>query len=198
MASEGADVLDVGVLPTPGVAFLAAQRACPAAMVSASHNLFADNGIKLFAAGGLKLPDAIEASVEEELAQVLATVRRSRSRPGPRRGPPVAARPTPPAPTRRAPAVDAFEGRDLRGVRVVVDCANGAAWEVAPEALARAGADVTAIAVEPDGANINDGCGSTHPEVLAAGGGVAVAPTSGWRSTGTPIACWRWTTPAPS
>jgi phosphoglucosamine mutase len=153
MASEGADVLDVGVLPTPGVAFLAAQRACPAAMVSASHNLFADNGIKLFAAGGLKLPDAIEASVEEELAQVLATAGRV-SRPAVGHGVGRLSRQA--------------EGRDLRGVRVVVDCANGAAWEVAPEALARAGADVTAIAVEPDGANINDGCGSTHPEVLAA------------------------------
>ncbi len=167
MASEGADVIDLGVLPTPGVAYAAAERGCPAAVVSASHNLFADNGIKLFAAGGLKLPDATEAAVEEELARVLDP-----------------ARPASPSPVghgvgllREEPAarrsyvehlVGSLDGRDLAGLRIVVDCANGAASTVAPEVLERLGADVTAIADRPDGANINDGCGSTHPEALAA------------------------------
>src|SRR5580658_6119851 len=167
MASEGADVVDLGVLPTPGVAWLSAQRGYPAAVVSASHNLFADNGIKLFAAGGLKLPDATEAAIEEELARVLAS----------------SVPPSPPRvghgvgrlwaePEARLGYIDhivgVLEGRDLTGMRVVVDCANGAASEVAPEILARLGADVRAIAHDPDGSNINDGCGSTHPESLAA------------------------------
>jgi phosphoglucosamine mutase len=167
MASEGADVVDLGVLPTPGVAWLSAQRGYPAAVVSASHNLFADNGIKLFAAGGLKLPDATEAAIEEELARVLAS----------------SVPPSPPRvghgvgrlwaePQARLGYIDhivgVLEGRDLTGMRVVVDCANGAASEVAPEILARLGADVRAIAHDPDGSNINDGCGSTHPESLAA------------------------------
>jgi phosphoglucosamine mutase len=167
MASEGADVLDLGVLPTPGVAFLAAQQGCPAAMVSASHNLFADNGIKLFAAGGLKLPDAVEASVEEELAQVLASAGRV-SRPAVGHGVGRLSRQADATRPYVEHLLSMLEGRDLGGVRVVVDCANGAASAVAPEVLARAGADVTAIAVDPDGTNINDGCGSTHPEMLAA------------------------------
>jgi phosphoglucosamine mutase len=167
MASEGADVVDLGVLPTPGVAWISAQRGFPAAVVSASHNPFADNGIKLFAAGGLKLPDATEAAIEEELARVLDST-------GPTPRPPVGhgvgrlwAEPE-----ARMGYLDhivgVLEGRDLTGMRVVVDCANGAASAVAPEVLARLGADVRAIANQPDGSNINDGCGSTHPESLAA------------------------------
>ncbi|HXW35792.1 MAG TPA: phosphoglucosamine mutase, partial [Acidimicrobiales bacterium] len=71
LASEGADVIDVGVLPTPGVAWVAARRDLPGAMVSASHNPFVDNGIKVFASGGLKLPDAVEQSIEEELSRLV-------------------------------------------------------------------------------------------------------------------------------
>ena len=167
MASEGADVVDLGVLPTPGVAWLSARRGVPAAMVSASHNPFADNGVKLFAAGGLKLPDAAEAAIEEELDRVLAASGRA---------------PRPPVghgvgrlwaePDAAQGYVDhlvgVLDGRDLSGLRVVVDCAQGAASAVAPEVLARLGADVRAIACDPDGTNINDGCGSTHPEMLAA------------------------------
>jgi phosphoglucosamine mutase len=167
MASEGADVLDVGVLPTPGVAYLAAQRGCPAAVVSASHNLFADNGVKLFAAGGLKLPDAVEASIEQELEQVLASAG-SVSRPPVAHAVGQVSRLADPARPYVDHLVARLEGRDLTGLRVVVDCANGAASAVAPEALARAGADVIAIADQPDGTNINDGCGSTHPETVAA------------------------------
>ncbi|HTZ08667.1 MAG TPA: phosphoglucosamine mutase [Acidimicrobiales bacterium] len=166
MASEGADVVDVGVLPTPGVAFLAAARGLPAAVVSASHNPFADNGVKLFAPGGLKLPDAAEEAVEAELAHILDGgdgprppvghgVGRLWSEPGA-------------AAAYLDHLVGVLEGRDLAGVRVVVDCANGAASAVAPEVLRRLGAEVHAIADRPDGANINDDCGSTHPERLAA------------------------------
>jgi phosphoglucosamine mutase len=167
MASEGADVVDLGVLPTPGVAWLAAQRGYPAAVVSASHNLFADNGIKLFAAGGLKLPDATEAAVEEELARVVAST-------GPRSEPPVGrgVGMVSSEPEARHAYIDhlvgVLDGRDLQGMRIVVDCANGAASGVGPEVFERLGADVIAIANTPDGININDGCGSTHPEALAA------------------------------
>jgi phosphoglucosamine mutase len=167
LASEGANVVDLGVLPTPGVAWEAAERGCPAAVISASHNLFADNGVKLFAAGGLKLPDAAEAAVEEELARVLESAEHaSRSPVGHGVG-------------RLWHEPDAWlgyvdhlvgmlEGRDLSGMRVVVDCANGAGSAVAPVVLERLGADVRAIAHTPDGSNINDGCGSTNPERLSA------------------------------
>jgi len=166
MASEGADVVDVGVLPTPGVAWLAADRGLPAAVVSASHNPFADNGVKLFAPGGLKLPDATEEAVEAELERILA------GGDGPR--PPVGHGvgrlwDEPDAATGYIDhLVAALEGRDLSGMSVVVDCANGAASRSAPEVLRRLGAQVHAIADAPDGANINDGCGSTHPERLGA------------------------------
>jgi phosphoglucosamine mutase len=167
LASEGADVIDLGVLPTPAVAWHCAQRHLPGAVISASHNPFTDNGVKLFASGGLKLPMAVEAAVEEELERVLAHEAR-----GPR------------APTGHAVGrllsdpdaaagyidhlVQALEGRSLDGMRVVVDCANGAASSIAPVVLARLGATVDAIASEPDGTNINDGCGSNHPDRVAA------------------------------
>jgi len=166
MASEGADVVDLGVLPTPGVAWLSGERGLPAAMVSASHNPFADNGIKLFAAGGLKLPDAAEEAVEVELDRILGEPANPR--------PPVGHGvgrlwPEPGAVEGYIDhLVGALEGRDLAGMRVVVDCANGAASAVAPAVLRRLGAEVRTIADRPDGANINDGCGSTHPEGLAA------------------------------
>jgi phosphoglucosamine mutase len=167
LASEGADVIDVGVLPTPGVAWHCAERHLPGAVISASHNPFADNGVKLFAAGGVKLPDAAEAAVEEELDRVLAADGRG-----------------PLAPTGHGVGrlsvdpdaavgyidhlVAALEGRTLNGLRVVVDCANGAASDIAPVVLERLGAEVVSIACVPDGSNINDGCGSTHPETVAA------------------------------
>jgi len=167
MAAEGADVVDLGVLPTPGVAWVSAERHLPAAVVSASHNPFADNGVKLFAAGGLKLPDTAEEAVEEELDRVLAA---SGLPPRPPVGHGVGRLWTE-VEARRGYVdhlVAALDGRDLAGLRVVVDCANGAASAVAPDVLARLGAEVSAVACEPDGSNINDGCGSTHPEMLAA------------------------------
>jgi phosphoglucosamine mutase len=166
MASEGADVVDLGVLPTPGVAWHAAQRGVPAAVVSASHNLFADNGVKLFAAGGLKLPDAAEEKIEHELERVLDGGGGDNLAPtGHGVGRLVAE-----ADAERGyidHLVGVLEGRSLSGMRVVVDTANGAAWRVAPQVFARLGAHVQAIACEPDGSNINDKCGSTHPERLA-------------------------------
>jgi len=167
LASEGADVVDLGVLPTPGVAWHCATRHLPGAVISASHNPFTDNGVKLFATGGLKLPDAAEAAVEEELDRVLAADVR-----GPRP-------PTGHAVGRLSADPDAADGYvehlvsvlaggSLDGMKVVVDCANGAASSIAPIVLQRLGADVTAIAHQPDGTNINDGCGSTHPELVGA------------------------------
>ena len=166
LASEGADVVDLGVLPTPGVAWVSADRSLPAAVISASHNPFSDNGVKLFAAGGTKLPDATEQSIEEELDQILGGHGRS---PKPPTGPGVGQLRTDAglADAYVEHLVTATDGRSLAGLEVVVDCANGAASAVAPEVLRRLGATVHVLADEPDGTNINAGCGSTHPELVA-------------------------------
>jgi phosphoglucosamine mutase len=179
LASEGADVVDLGVLPTPGVAWHCATRRLPGVVISASHNPFADNGVKLFATGGLKLPDSAEAAVEAELDRVLAADAR---RPRSPTGRAVGRLSTDPA------AADAYiehlvsvlDGRSLDGLRVVVDGANGAASRVAPVVLERLGVAVETVACAPDGTNINDGCGSTHPEhvgaeVVARGADVGLA-----------------------
>ena len=154
LAAEGASVFDLGVLPTPGVAWHAATEGLPAAVVSASHNPFADNGVKFFAAGGRKLTDAQEAQLEAELdggargTAVGLVAARADSAPY------------------RAALVESLGGRRLDGVRVVLDCAHGAASEVAPPVFRALGADVVVLNAEPDGRNINEGCGSTHPEGL--------------------------------
>jgi phosphoglucosamine mutase len=164
LASAGVDVLRLGVIPTPGVAYLAgALDAAFGVVISASHNPAADNGIKFFGRGGVKLPDATEDAIEARLRaadahqapaefgrvsdagaeqeryldHLLATV---------------PARPRPP----------------LAGLRVVADCAHGAAYQIAPRALRRAGAEVITIGAEPDGLNINEGCGSTALGTLCA------------------------------
>jgi phosphoglucosamine mutase len=159
LTSEGVDALRVGVLPTPAVAYLtSAYDAEFGVMISASHNPMPDNGIKIFGAGGHKLDDATEDRIEELLA----------SGPGER---PVGA-----AIGRVVDADDALD-RYLRHVgkalttrldelTVVVDCAHGAASAAAPRAYRAAGANVIAINAEPNGLNINDGCGSTHMESL--------------------------------
>lgn len=153
-----------GVVPTPAVAWIAAARAVPAAMISASHNPFHDNGIKFFAAGGSKLPDTVEARLEALLDDLVHG-----------RGPSPA--PVPAGPPegggadveRYALAVaNSIEGRTLEGVSVVLDCANGAASELAPQIYRRLGARVSVIHAEPDGRNINLGCGSTNPADLQA------------------------------
>ncbi len=160
LAAAGADVLRVGVLPTPAVAFLTADLGADLGVVlSASHNPMPDNGIKLFARGGRKLPDELEAEIEEVFDAEVAVERPVGAAVGRVRD--------------AAGAVDRYLDhlRDamplsLAGLHVVVDCAHGAASMVAPAAYRRAGARVTALAAEPDGLNINDGVGSTHIEEL--------------------------------
>ncbi|MDP8976930.1 MAG: phosphoglucosamine mutase [Actinomycetota bacterium] len=167
LASEGVSVVDLGVLPTPGVAFASAMRGNPAAVISASHNPFPDNGIKLFAAGGRKLPDDVEEVLESRLTQVLGGVG----------GLPGSSAPTGESVGRLdtdggaldeyvTHLVGSLEGRRLDHLRVVLDCANGAAFEAAPRALVALGAEVEVMGHRPDGTNINDGCGSTFPMAL--------------------------------
>jgi|SRR5579872_609347 len=170
LASEGADVIDAGVIPTPGLAFVAGARSVPAAMISASHNPFADNGIKLFGAGGTKLPLEVEVAVQDELDSLFSLAAGSRAGvsgsvpPGRvgtlRRDPDVAA-------SYVERLVSVVAGRTLVGGEVVVDCSNGAASVVAPAVLERLGLRHTVLFASPDGTNINAGCGSTHPEALA-------------------------------
>lgn len=172
LASAGVDVVCLGVLPTPAVAYLTSSYGADlGVMLSASHNPMPDNGIKLFDARGFKLPDAVEAEIEFRLGEpwrrpVGADVGRVRT---------------------DAEAVGKYQDHllatlphRLDGLRVVVDAAHGAAARVAPEVLRRAGAEVVAIGADPDGLNINDGYGSTYPErlsaaVLAAGADVGIA-----------------------
>nr|MBA3606544.1 phosphoglucosamine mutase [Acidimicrobiia bacterium] len=157
LASEGVSVHRLGVVPTPAVAFEAARRNALGAVISASHNPFHDNGIKLFARGGTKLPDDVEQRIEADVAAL----------------PPPAGEPAQLADLQdsegyRAHLLGALEGRDLRGLRVVVDAANGAASGLAAQVFGDAGADVVAIHDRPDGRNINDGCGATDTASLAA------------------------------
>jgi phosphoglucosamine mutase len=162
LASAGVDVTVVGVLPTPGTAFLTdATGADLGVMLSASHNPMPDNGIKLFARGGIKLDDAIEDAIEARMGE-------SWDRPvGPDVGR-VQYRPEL-ANDYLNHLVSSLPGRAvLQGMRVVADCAHGAASWIGPEALRAAGADVIAINNTPDGYNINDDCGSTHLAGLAA------------------------------
>ncbi|MFA5988270.1 MAG: phosphoglucosamine mutase [Sphingomonas sp.] len=158
--SVGMDVVLVGPMPTPAVAMLTqSMRADMGVMISASHNPYADNGIKLFGPDGYKLSDADELAIEAMIDGDVAL--------------------SPAAEIGRARRVEDARGRyihavkstlppDLRldGLRIVVDCANGAAYQVAPSALWELGADVVAIGVAPNGKNINDGVGSTAPQLL--------------------------------
>jgi phosphoglucosamine mutase len=174
--SAGMDVLLVGPLPTPAIAMLArSMRADLGVMISASHNPFEDNGIKLFGPDGYKLSDETEAEIEALMDSD------------------VSARLAAPAQLGRARRLDDAAGRyienakasfprglTLDGVRVVVDCAHGAAYRVAPTVLRELGADVIAVGVSPNGTNINHDCGSTHPrhlagEVLAHGADLGMA-----------------------
>jgi phosphoglucosamine mutase len=167
LSTEGADVLDLGVLPTPGVATVAALRKMPGAVISASHNPFGDNGIKLFSSVGTKLPVDLEADVERVVASILADPERPPRRPtGYGVGRII---PDPDAgDLYRTQLVSAIEGRTLDGLHIVVDCANGAASAFAPGVLTELGATVSSLYDSPDGTNINEKCGSTHPGELAA------------------------------
>lgn len=163
-AAEGAGVRSCGVLPTPGVARLSSELDVPAAMISASHNPFPDNGIKVFAAGGRKLGSEVEARIESELVTVLGRAVPADDPIGVGVG---TLEPVADALTRYVDhLVGTVGGGSLAGRRVVLDCANGAAAESAPQAFTRLGADVVTVGVHPDGTNINEGCGSTHPEAL--------------------------------
>ena len=160
--SVGMDVVLLGPMPTPAVAMLTrSMRADLGVMISASHNPFADNGIKLFGPDGYKLSDEAERAIERRLEKAPKLAKAEL--------------------IGRAKRIDDARGRyihfakstfpehlRLDGVKIVIDCANGAAYHVAPEALWELGADVVALGVNPNGTNINDGCGSTHPDALRA------------------------------
>ncbi len=161
LTSRGAHAVELGVMPTPGVSHLCRSLGAAAGIViSASHNPYADNGIKFFSADGEKLSDALEAEIESYIDQ---------------------ARVLPPV---TGAAIGSFEhydrsssheyrdfliasGPDLTGLKIGLDCANGAAYKLAPEIFTLLGADVRVINAEPNGLNINTGCGSTHPEAIA-------------------------------
>jgi phosphoglucosamine mutase len=177
LCAEGADVVLAGVIPTPGVAHLARERAACAAVISASHNSFEDNGVKLFSAGGRKIPESLEARVEHELAALAESM----PEPGPPgRGLGVASEHRGAVDDYVAHLVDAIDGRTLHGLRIVVDCGNGAAFRSAPAALRALGAEVDVLHASPDGTNINQGCGSTDPAdlrdaVMSSGAGLGLA-----------------------
>ena len=182
VASAGGVPVHLGVLPTPAVARWCDDHKSSGAMVSASHNPWHDNGVKLFAPGGCKLGDEAQNEIERRMRSLATDASR-----GP--APPVSSPAETPeeladvgsALLDHTQAVAAsIEGRDLAGLRLVADCANGAASASAPECLRRLGAKVEAIHASPDGRNINHGCGSLHPEslqaaVVAAGADAGVA-----------------------
>jgi phosphoglucosamine mutase len=157
LASEGVVVHRLGVVGTPVVAFESARRHCLGGMISASHNAYHDNGIKLFAPGGTKLGDDVEKRIEADVVAL----------PGPQ-GDPAQLVDVEDTPAYRDHVLGILEGRRLAGLRIVVDAANGAASGIAAPLLAATGADVIAIHAEPDGRNINSGCGATDPASLAA------------------------------
>src|SRR5215467_104748 len=158
--AAGVDVMLIGPLPTPGIAYMTQRLGCSfGVVISASHNLYDDNGIKFFDATGAKLSDELEERIEAEMERG-PTTQSSRS-------------------LGRATRVDKSrtkyqdfcastlpKGIDLSGLKVVIDCANGAAYKVGPRILADLGAEVIPIGCSPNGRNINDGCGSTAPDLL--------------------------------
>jgi phosphoglucosamine mutase len=162
LAASGMNVLLTGPMPTPGVAYLTQTfHARAGIVISASHNPYYDNGIKFFSSTGQKLPDDVELAIEEELDKPMKTIE-SES-------------------IGRARRINDAAGRyiefckssipmatSLRGMKIVVDCAHGATYHIAPEVFTELGARVIAIGADPDGLNINDGIGSTHPELLQA------------------------------
>ena len=164
ICSMGVDVLQVGPLPTPGIAYItSSMRADAGVVISASHNPFQDNGIKFFFKDGFKLPDEIELKIENLIfSEKIDSLR------------PVATE------VGKAYRIDDAAGRyvvflksafpkdlDLAGMKIVLDCANGAAYKVAPAVLGELGAEVIPLGIKPDGTNINAGCGSLHPEIMS-------------------------------
>ena len=164
ICSMGVDVLIVGPLPTPGIANItSSMRADAGVVISASHNAFQDNGIKFFSRDGFKLPDEMELKIEELIfSKKIDSLRPTATEVG------------------KAYRIDDAVGRyvvflkntfpkelDLTGMKIVLDCANGAAYKVAPAVFEELGAEVISIGVKPNGININAGCGSLHPEVIS-------------------------------
>src|SRR5512136_617269 len=164
ICSMGVDVLQVGPLPTPGIAYItSSMRADAGVVISASHNPFQDNGIKFFFKDGFKLPDEMELKIEDLIfSEKIDSLRPIASEVG------------------KAFRIESAIGRyvvflkstfpkelDLEGMKIVLDCANGAAYKVAPAVLEELGAEVIALGVKPNGTNINAGCGSLHPEVIS-------------------------------
>jgi phosphoglucosamine mutase len=158
--AAGVDVMLIGPLPTPGIAYMTQHLGCSfGVVISASHNPYQDNGIKFFDASGSKLSDAVENEIEELLDMSVVTqesqhlgkaIRIDRNR----------------SQYQDFCASTIPSGTDLSGFKIVVDCANGAGYKVAPRALTDLGADIVPIGCSPNGRNINDGCGSTSPELL--------------------------------
>lgn len=172
LAPSGAKIASAGIITTPGVACLVKQKGFSAGVViSASHNPYTDNGIKLCASTGMKLPDQVEEDLEKEiLAATIAPERESR----------VEADPSLDAAYLEFLRSRKIPGANLTGMKIVLDCANGAAYKLGPELFRSLGAEVIAINVSPDGRNINAGCGSLHPEelqkrVVAEGAAMGVA-----------------------
>ena len=152
-----AEPLRTGVLPTPALAYLSARHQIPAAMITASHNPYRDNGVKIFAAGGLKLTDDVQQSIERALSEGEPSASNDAGR-------------------TLSTAIDEYCGfvvqacspGSLEGLQIVLDCANGAMYEAAPRVVKALGAEVIVIHAEPNGRNINDRCGATHPASLSA------------------------------
>ena len=158
LSAAEVDIRLLGPLPTPAVAYLTKNtRAVAGIVISASHNPHFDNGIKIFSRNGRKLPDAVEMQIEEKLTNAFDFID-----PG-KLG---KARRITDAPRRYIEFCKSRVDCDLSGIRMVVDCANGAAYKIAPKVFEELGAEVDAIGVEPNGLNINDGCGATKPEIL--------------------------------
>jgi phosphoglucosamine mutase len=159
----GARVESAGIVPTPAVAFLVRKHGFQAGVVlSASHNPWRDNGIKLFGADGFKLADAVELAMEDEILHHAAQA----AAPDLASLPPIADNPAFRADYIQF-LIDCVPGLKLAGLRIVADCANGAAAAVAPELFRRLCGDVTFLNIAPDGRNINDGCGALHPAYVA-------------------------------
>lgn len=163
LRDAGAEIQSAGVVPTPAVAFLARTHGFHAGVViSASHNPWRDNGIKLFGGDGYKLPDAVELGIEDEILHHASQI-----------SAPDSAQLEPPVDNDHLVSdyidflLSTVPGLELNGLRIIADCANGAASAVAPELFARLGGDVTLLNVEPTGRNINENCGALHPDWVA-------------------------------
>jgi phosphoglucosamine mutase len=163
LREAGTGVESAGIVPTPAIALLARQHGFHAGVViSASHNPWRDNGIKLFGGDGFKLPDSVELAIEDEILHHAAT----RTAPDPSTLPAIEDNPALAEDYIRF-LLGSVPGLSLDGLRIVADCANGAASAIAPKLFQRLGGDVTLLNIAPNGRNINEGCGALHPDYVA-------------------------------